>query len=55
LTTQGTPGVSTSYSGTVTATPLPSTWMMLIASLVGLGLFAYHGSKKRESSLGMLA
>ncbi len=38
----------------VSATPLPSTWTMLIASLLGLGLFAYRGSKKRSSSVSML-
>ena len=27
-------------------TPLPSTWTMLIAGFVGLGFFAYRGSKK---------
>jgi hypothetical protein len=32
---------------TVDPTPLPSTWTMLIAGLVGLGLFAYRGKKKR--------
>lgn len=30
----------------VTATPLPSTWTMLVAGFVGLGLFAYRGTKK---------
>jgi hypothetical protein len=30
----------------VTATPLPSTWTMLIAGFVGLGLLAYRGTKK---------
>ncbi len=29
----------------VPATPLPSTWTMLIAGFVGLGFFAYQGSK----------
>ncbi len=29
----------------VAATPLPSTWTMLIAGFVGLGFFAYRGSK----------
>lgn len=31
-----------------TATPLPSTWTMLIAGLVGIGFFAYRG--KRHSA-----
>jgi hypothetical protein len=30
----------------ITATPLPSTWTMLIAGFVGLGFFAYRGTKK---------
>jgi hypothetical protein len=29
-----------------TATPLPSTWLMLLSGFVGLGFFAYRGSKK---------
>ena len=36
---------------TLTATPLPSTWTMLIAGFVGLGLFAYRGSKKNPAAL----
>jgi hypothetical protein len=35
----------------VTATPLPSTWTMLIAGFVGLGFFAYRGSKKNAAVL----
>ena len=35
----------------VTATPLPSTWTMLIAGFVGLGFFAYRGSKKNAAAL----
>jgi hypothetical protein len=35
----------------VTATPLPSTWTMLIAGFVGLGFFAYRGTKNRSASL----
>jgi hypothetical protein len=30
----------------LTETPLPSTWTMLIASLLGVAVFAYRGSKK---------
>jgi hypothetical protein len=37
--------------GTVTATPLPSTWTMLIAGFVGLGFFAYRGTKKSSPAL----
>jgi hypothetical protein len=35
----------------LTATPLPSTWTMLIAGFIGLGFFAYRGSKKSSSVL----
>ena len=35
----------------VTATPLPSTWMMLIAGFVGLGYFAYRGTEKNSAAL----
>ena len=48
-------GGSTSFSaeliGTV-ATPLPSTWTMLIAGFVGFGFFAYRGSKNRSAAVG---
>jgi hypothetical protein len=33
------------------ATPLPSTWTMLIAGFVGLGFFAYRGTKKNPTAL----
>jgi hypothetical protein len=33
------------------ATPLPSTWTMLIAGFAGLGFFAYRGSKKGSAVL----
>lgn len=39
---------------TISPSPLPSTWTMLIASLLGLGLFAYRGSKKRSCGVSML-
>lgn len=35
----------------LTATPLPSTWTMLIAGFVGLGFFAYRGSKRSTVAL----
>ncbi len=35
----------------VSSTPLPSTWTMLLAGFVGLGLFAYRGSKKNAAGL----
>lgn len=34
-----------------TATPLPSTWTMLIAGFVGLGFLAYRGSKNNAASI----
>lgn len=37
--------------GTVNATPLPSTWTMLIAGFAGLGFFAYRGSKKNAAAI----
>jgi ABC-type oligopeptide transport system substrate-binding subunit len=33
----------------LTATPLPSTWTMLIAGFLGLGYFAYRGTKKASA------
>jgi hypothetical protein len=33
------------------ATPLPSTWLMLLSGFVGLGFFAYRGTKKNALSL----
>jgi hypothetical protein len=35
----------------LTATPLPSTWTMLIAGFLGIGFFAYRGGKKNTSAL----
>jgi hypothetical protein len=35
----------------VDPTPLPSTWTMLIAGFVGLGFFAYRGSRKNAAAL----
>jgi hypothetical protein len=35
----------------VVFTPVPSTWTMLIAGFVGLGFFAYHGTKNRSAGL----
>jgi hypothetical protein len=37
--------------GSVSQTPLPSNWMMLIAGIVGLGFFGYRGSKNRAAAL----
>jgi hypothetical protein len=33
------------------ATPLPSTWLMLLSGFVGLGFFAYRGTKKNAAAL----
>lgn len=35
----------------VSPTPLPSTWTMLIAGLVGIGFFAHRGSRKNATAL----
>jgi hypothetical protein len=35
----------------LTATPLPSTWLMLLSGFVGLGFFAYRGTKKSAAAL----
>ena len=40
---------SGSYS--IAATPLPSTWLMLLSGVVGLGFFAYRGTKKNAAAL----
>jgi hypothetical protein len=37
----------------VAQTPLPSTWTMLIAGFVGLGFFAYRGSKNRSAAIAV--
>ncbi len=34
-----------------TATPLPSTWTMLIAGFLALGFFAYRGTKKGSAAI----
>jgi hypothetical protein len=43
--------LSLSVTGGIGAAPLPSTWTMLIAGFVGLGFFAYRGSKKNAGGL----
>jgi hypothetical protein len=35
----------------VSSTPLPSTWTMLVGGLLGVGFFAYRGSKKNAAAL----
>jgi hypothetical protein len=39
--------------GPVSATPLPPAWTMLIAGFIGLGFFAYRGSKKNAASFAV--
>jgi hypothetical protein len=48
-----TPGSFSQVSGNwvTTTTPLPSTWTMMIAGFVGLGFFAYRGTKKTVAAL----
>jgi len=45
--------LGTSYLGTITIspTPLPSTWLMLLGGFVGLGFFAYRGMKNNSAAL----
>jgi len=43
--------VTVTDQGDVAATPLPSTWLMLLSGFVGLGYFAYRGTKKRTDAL----
>jgi hypothetical protein len=40
-----------SFLPATAATPLPSTWMLLIAGFVGLGFFAYRGAKTNPAAL----
>jgi hypothetical protein len=37
----------------LSSTPLPSTWTMLIAGFVGLGFFAYRGTKNRSAAIAV--
>jgi len=34
-------------AATISSTPLPSTWLMLLSGFLGLGFVAYRGSKKK--------
>jgi hypothetical protein len=46
------PGIQGDFDNVrLTATPLPSTWTMLIAGFVGLGFFAYRGTKKGSAAI----
>jgi hypothetical protein len=46
-------GTNTAYFDNLdfelTTTPLPSTWLMLLSGFVGLGFFAYRGTKRRTA------
>jgi hypothetical protein len=42
---QSTEGPGQVFNRNLPATPLPSTWLMLLAGLVGLGFVAHRGSK----------
>jgi hypothetical protein len=41
----------TAFIDNVSISPLPSTWTMLIAGFVGLGYFAYRGTKTRAGAI----
>jgi hypothetical protein len=45
----GTLGAFDVLAADVSTTPLPSTWLMLLGGFVGLGFFAYRGTKKRTA------
>ncbi len=47
----GYPVQNGSYPGILTATPLPSTWTMLIVGFLGLGFFAYRGTKQGSAAI----
>jgi hypothetical protein len=48
--TESTMDVTFTDQGDVaSATPLPSTWLMLLSGFVGLGYLAYRGTKKRTA------
>ncbi len=44
-------GLNVEFTSFVAQTPLPATWTMLIAGFLGLGLFAYRGSKKGAAAI----
>ncbi len=39
------------FTVTASPTPLPSTWLMLLTGFVGLGFFAYRGTKASSAAL----
>ena len=49
---QGTLDVTfTDLGDSPSATPLPSTWFLLLSGFVGLGFFAYRGAKKGSAAI----
>ena len=42
---------STGLTLSISSTPLPSTWLMLLTGFLGLGFVAYRGSKKSAAAL----
>jgi hypothetical protein len=46
-----TESITGSYTGTLTTTPLPATWMMLLAGLIGLGFFARRGTTEGSAAI----
>jgi len=51
LTGLGNPGIEDTL--TISETPLPSTWLMLLSGFAGLGLFAYRGTKRRAAAFAV--
>ncbi len=43
--------LGTGLQATISSTPLPSTWTMLIAGFIGFGFVSYRGSKKRAAAI----
>lgn len=43
-------GTTTNYSSDL-ATPLPSTWLMMLSGFIGFGFLAYRGTKKNSAAL----
>lgn len=41
------------FDPAASATPLPSTWLMLLSGFAGLGFFAFRGTKKRSAALAI--
>jgi len=39
------------FSPNLAAAPLPSTWLMLLSGFIGLGYYAYRGTKNRSTAL----